>query len=165
MSRLAPWMLAIFLVAVVDADAGEGDAAELCAKADCMHAVVEQIRGRGWLGVQLASARSGGLRVVDVVPGGPAETAGLRQGDLVLAIEGQSIETGDPSTVQPLLEKARPGKLLRLRVRRDRETKTVQVRAGELPAEKLAEAVGNYVLNAIHLCHHAEHQTIRTKAP
>ena len=37
-------------------------------------------------------ARSSGLRVVEVVPGGPAARAGLRPGDLLLTAAGQPVE-------------------------------------------------------------------------
>jgi S1-C subfamily serine protease len=57
---------------------------------------------RGWLGVTLQPimvpealrARAGqhsGRMVVSITPGGPAELAGLRLGDVLLAIDGQSV--------------------------------------------------------------------------
>ena len=36
--------------------------------------------------------RASGLRVVEVVPGGPAARAGLRTGDLLLSAAGQPVE-------------------------------------------------------------------------
>ncbi|MGF1454997.1 MAG: S1C family serine protease [Alphaproteobacteria bacterium] len=35
------------------------------------------------------------VRVVGVVPGGPCETAGIREGDLILAIDGKGVQTVD----------------------------------------------------------------------
>ena len=58
---------------------------------------------RGWLGVQIqamtpelaasmGSKESKGAIVASVVPGGPAAKAGLHQGDVVLAVNGKSVE-------------------------------------------------------------------------
>ena len=58
---------------------------------------------RGWLGVAIADvtpeeAKSGGVDstagalVAEVVPGGPAEAAGIRQGDIILAFDGETLE-------------------------------------------------------------------------
>jgi S1-C subfamily serine protease len=57
---------------------------------------------RGWLGVALqpinvphqmreVARQSSGRMVISITPGGPAEHAGLRLGDVVLAIDGESV--------------------------------------------------------------------------
>ncbi len=78
--------------------------------ANVAKSVVEQLRKngsvlRGWLGVSMQSmtpalARAVGLMdakgvlVNDVTPRSPAEAAGLRQGDVITAFDGRSIESG-----------------------------------------------------------------------
>ncbi|HWV37783.1 MAG TPA: DegQ family serine endoprotease [Vulgatibacter sp.] len=58
---------------------------------------------RGWLGVALQEitpeiaktlklAKTHGALVADVVPGSPAEAAGIQPGDVVIAVDGKSIE-------------------------------------------------------------------------
>jgi S1-C subfamily serine protease len=56
----------------------------------------------------LGMRRPGGAIVIDVVKGGPAEKAGLRPGDVVLAVDGQMIE--HPEALGYRLETAGPGK-------------------------------------------------------
>lgn len=169
MNSRTQWCVAASFAAIASvglATAERDDvSAQMCAAADCMHSVVEDIRARGWLGLRLGSVRPRGLRVLDVAPGGPAEKAGLRPGDLVLAIGGRPVEAGDPVAVQPLLEQARPGKSLSLLIRRDDALRTVQVQAARLPPDKLADSVGHYVLNAIHLCRHPGHQILGKDTP
>ncbi|HUZ75382.1 MAG TPA: Do family serine endopeptidase [Stellaceae bacterium] len=69
--------------------------------------VIDQLRAhgrvsRGWLGVQLQDVtvdlaksfrlpRAEGAVVVDVTPDGPADQAGIRQGDVILAFNGRAI--------------------------------------------------------------------------
>jgi serine protease Do len=100
---------------------------------------------RGWLGVSIqpvtpAIARAMGLDkpagalIGDVTSGSPAEKAGLRRGDVVLAINGESIsETRELSLKVALLA---PGTTARLKVYRDRREIEVPVVLGEQPAER-----------------------------
>ena len=111
----------------------------------------ERSRARGWLGVGLQPvtpdiAESLGLDdtkgalVVDVVEEGPAAAAGLRQGDVVVEFDG---ETVDSSADLPLFVARTPvGKTVSLKVIRDGSTETLSVAIGELEEdeEEVAEA-------------------------
>ena len=68
-----------------------------------------------------------------VFPGSPAATAGLRQGDLILAIDGSRIDT-DHELYTKILPHA-PGDTLSLTVLRDGKTITIQVKLGTLPSQ------------------------------
>jgi S1-C subfamily serine protease len=71
---------------------------------------------RGYLGVAGAAARRG-LRVAHVVPGSPADRAGLRPDDIVVAADGGRISNAQD--LQRLLVVDTIGHPLRLRVLRD----------------------------------------------
>lgn len=131
-----------------------------CAVADCLASVVEMFEKQGWLGLELEWIPSRGLRVARVVEGGPADAAGVRAADAILAIGGQPVDTKRPETVQPLLTKSRPGEVTELRIRRGDDLRTVRVRAAAFPPQRLKEAIGAYVLGAIHLCHHPDEETV-----
>jgi len=75
---------------------------------------------RGWLGVSVEQLeRVGGavLHVQGVSPGGPAERAGLRPGDLITHIDGQPINDVRLTMLEVAL--LRPGERLDLTVQRD----------------------------------------------
>lgn len=98
-----------------------------------------QARGPGsaWLGVtyDLRWIQSGAgctSRVVleGVVPGSPAERAGLRTGDAIVAIDGDSV----PARRLPLLSaRLAPGDAVRLVIERDGSTRTVTAVADRRP--------------------------------
>jgi serine protease Do len=123
---------------------------------DIVMNVVDQIKAtgkaaHGWLGVQIQDVtrelaesfgmkRPQGALVAKVLPGSPAEQAGLQIGDIITEFNGQPIEmSGDLPPlvgVTPIHEKAK------LKIIRHGENKTITFKIGLLPEqdEKLAEA-------------------------
>ena len=83
---------------------------------------------RGWMGVTIQPvteelAKSFGLRqakgalVNDIMKGGPAEKAGIRQGDVITAFNGSEVK--DPSHLQRLVAESAVGKPARVTIFRD----------------------------------------------
>jgi serine protease Do len=82
-----------------------------------------------------------GALIADVTPGGPADKAGLKSGDLVLAANGHEIETSGDLLRQVAL--AHPGDAIHLRVRREGRVQDLDIRSGVRPSEAaLAESQG-----------------------
>jgi serine protease Do len=96
---------------------------------------------RGWLGVSVQSltpdlARSLGINnergvlVGDVMAQGPAEKAGIKRGDVIVAFDGKKI---DQTTTLPGLVAATPiGKRVSVEILRDGKTTTVNVAIAKL---------------------------------
>lgn len=81
---------------------------------------------RGYLGIRCAD--DGGARVTDIVPGSPAEQAGLRAGDVITRVGDRFVPfCGDLAKEIS----ARPGQTVRLSVLRNGETAEVIVTLGE----------------------------------
>lgn len=92
---------------------------------------------RGWLGVTLQPTwmLEGGrcrptVMVTRVVGGAPAERAGVRQGDLLLRVNGQDAVEHGLAWMASQLE---PGDTVRLTVRRDQHDRVFRAVAGERP--------------------------------
>ena len=104
---------------------------------------------RGWLGVliqkvtpeiaeSLGLEESRGALVADVVKGGPAETSGLKVGDVIVAFDGHPV---NESNELPLMVARTPiGKTVTVKVLRDKEQKEVPVTIAELKDEDVASA-------------------------
>jgi serine protease Do len=99
--------------------------------------VIEEVMpsfiGHGIIGVQLEPGSAGnGARVSEVSPGGPAAEAGIRTGDVIVAINGTELK-GAESTAQAvrLLHGVKPDSRVSVRVLRDGKARdfTVTTRA------------------------------------
>ncbi|HEY9672667.1 MAG TPA: HhoA/HhoB/HtrA family serine endopeptidase [Waterburya sp.] len=73
-----------------------------------------------------------GVLVVQVLPSSPAAAAGLRRGDIIIAINGQTVTSA--AQLQRIVENSNVGQVLQMKLQRGNQTDTVSVRTGELPA-------------------------------
>jgi len=87
---------------------------------------------RAYMGVRVATVTGGGVVLASVDPGGPADKAGLKAGDVVVQINGK--DTPDAGTLQSILAALQPGDVAKVTVTRaDGSQQTVDVTLGELP--------------------------------
>lgn len=94
---------------------------------------------RGWIGAQiLPNQGRSGLRIAAVLPGGPADRAGLASGDVIETANGEPVRT-----VQGLLSwitEQAPGREVILNGRRDGETRRWEVEIAERPTDLNGDA-------------------------
>jgi S1-C subfamily serine protease len=86
--------------------------------------------GRAFLGVQVATLVNGGVLVASVQPGGPAAQAGLKQGDLIVAVNGTPVQSTDD--LATALAQIKPGTTIPVKVDRHGNTMMLHVKVGEL---------------------------------
>lgn len=80
-----------------------------------------------------------GVRVMKVAPGSPAETAGIRVGDRILAIEAEEMRTSEEIT--SIVRGMRPGDEISLTILRDEEIRPIVATLGSATAEPVAGAM------------------------
>ena len=108
-----------------------------------------------WLGVRIRdlseqemdeiSARHGmregfGVFIVDVMDGTPAQTAGMKSGDLVVAFEERPVT--ETRVLQRLIAASAPGKDVHLTVLRPDGRRRVDVRLAPMPRTVVGERIG-----------------------
>ncbi|MDS1134633.1 DegQ family serine endoprotease [Nitratireductor indicus] len=105
---------------------------------------------RGWLGVQIQPvskdiAESVGLDeekgalVADAQDGQPAAKAGIKSGDIIVAVEGQTVAS--PRDLARTVAGFAPGNEVDVTVWRDGKTQDIKVKLSEMPApDKMASA-------------------------
>jgi serine protease Do len=100
---------------------------------------------RGYIGATVVTLTPGlakaqglgverGVLVAALAPRGPAERAGLKDGDVVVAVNGERVAASGELT--RAIGKAKPGQLVRLALVRDGRRMTVIVRTGTRPSER-----------------------------
>jgi len=103
---------------------------------------------RGWLGVmiqkvtpQIAESlglpEAKGALVADVVKDGPADKAGLKQGDVIIEYDGKPVN--DSAELPLLVARTAVGKTVTVKVTRDKSTQTFQIQIEELKEEDIAQ--------------------------
>jgi putative serine protease PepD len=90
-----------------------------------------------WLGVETGPASNdptaaNGAAITTVTPGGPADDAGLRAGDVVTQIDGQPV--ADPTDLSTVINSKAPGDHVTLTVQRDGRTVQLDVALRPRPA-------------------------------
>ncbi len=103
---------------------------------------------RGWLGVRIQTvtedlavdlelpAPATGAFVANVIEGGPAEAAGIEQGDVIILFDGKSVP--DTRGLVRMVAETSVGRDVEVIVWRDGQQRSVQVNLGQRDAEILA---------------------------
>ena len=84
---------------------------------------------RPFLGVGLERGRDGGARIDSIVEDSAAERAGLREGDVIVGYDGQTIES--PWDLTRAVLKSEPGERVEIEIERDGARETVSAEIGE----------------------------------
>jgi putative serine protease PepD len=123
---------------IATAGAGSGNVGiGFAVPSDTVREVVPKLKSgqtieRPYLGVSTAAATSGsGAAVASVSAGGPAERAGIRQGDILAAVDGKAIRR--PDDVVTALGARKPGDRIDVRVVRDGAERTLSVTLSSRP--------------------------------
>jgi len=106
---------------------------------------------RGRIGVAIQQVTQGlaqsfgldkprGALVASVEKNGPAGKAGLKSGDVILAVNGQAVDTSNQ--LPPMVANIKPGSKATLQIWRDGGKKDVEVVVGELKGDQIASASG-----------------------
>lgn len=76
--------------------------------------------------------RSSDYGQATVIPGGPADEAGIEEGDVITKVDNEDID--ERTSLASVLSQHQPGDKVRVTVNRDGETKVIEVTLGTMPA-------------------------------
>jgi serine protease Do len=133
--------------AIISGGSGGNQGVGFAIPINMAHNVMDQIveHGkviRGYLGVSIQGVdpdmakafglpRGGGALIGDVTPSSPAAKAGIERGDVVLELDGQTVNSPDELSVR--ISQMAPGSVAHLKVFRNGQAKDMEVTLGEYP--------------------------------
>ncbi len=96
---------------------------------------------QAWLGVFLGDALDGGVQLVAVALGGPAQKADLRPGDVVVRVNGRPVP--DRDALRVVLASLHPGDRVSMEILRDGRAETRSLEAAEKRRPAWAKLAGS----------------------
>jgi S1-C subfamily serine protease len=137
-------ILALVVVFAVPALAGEGGKCEHDAQV-CLNYMAQHLQGRGWAGVDLDESAEA-VTVNKVYEGTPAQKAGIRVGDQLIAVNGVQISEENHEQLQAMMAAMKPGKTFDYTISRSGKERSVKLTLAEMPEEAVHRIVGQHML-------------------
>lgn len=142
-------LIVVVAALVVVAPALAGDSKGKCTYStqECLDSMVKHFQTRGWVGIELESSDGGELTITRVEPDSPAEEAGLREGDQLLAMNGIRFSEENKEAMKAAQAKMTIGAMVTYTVGRNGMNKDVDVTLRQMPESVLAKWIGRHMLD------------------
>ncbi len=103
---------------------------------------------RGWVGVEVQDMtpelaesfslkNTEGALIAGVLKGGPADTGGIRPGDILLAVNGKKVS--DSASLLNLIAELQPGEAAQLTVARKQQSLDLKIKVGRRPIQRVPD--------------------------
>jgi C-terminal processing protease CtpA/Prc len=111
---------------------------------ECLNAMASKMKASGWIGIEYDPEKE--MAITRVVPGSPAEKAGLLAGDQLVALNGVELRPENEEKIMAARKKWAPGQVVRYTIKRGGVERQVEITLGEWPADLLARYIGEHML-------------------
>jgi membrane-associated protease RseP (regulator of RpoE activity) len=132
---------------------------------ECLNTMAQRLKSAGWIGIEYDGEQPGYPKVQKVVPGSPAEKAGLKVGDELISLNGVDIKEGNEEKMKAARGDYTPGHTVRYVVKRKGALKPVDITLGTWPADLLARYIGEHMLEHAEADAQAQAKTAPPKTP
>ncbi len=116
---------------------------------DCLQQMTENVgkgKGKGWVGIELERGDDGSLTITRVVSESPAERAGLRPGDRILALDGVSYAGGDRAALKKAYKAMVPDNTITYTIDRGGQQLDVDILLASLPDRIKAQWIARHLV-------------------
>jgi len=138
------WLIALAALVAISAPAFAGG--EKCSATDASACLSHwsSMKGGPWLGAKYDKAADGTISVKEVVAGSPAEKAGMKSGDILVALNGVSF--ADKDAIKQAKSSIKAGSKVTYTVKRGNAEKKLAVTMEPMPDAVFAQMVGDHVV-------------------
>jgi C-terminal processing protease CtpA/Prc len=134
-------------IALTPADAG--DAPQKCTLPlqVCVDRMSAALKTTGWVGIEFDDSTmcDGGYRILKVVPGSPAEKAGLQPGDILYALNGVRLGKENSAALAAARKEWKPGQSVTYTVKREGVDREITLTLAPMPADVMARWIGEHM--------------------
>ncbi len=117
--------------------------------ANCAKAMQENMKERGWVGINMDYDKEAGVTVIsNVLANSPAERAGFQVGDVLLGLNGVDYTEENQKPLKAEYATFKPGKTATFKVERNGQPIDIKVELEQIPQAILAQWVGQHILEA-----------------
>lgn len=113
----------------------------------CLTRMAAKIRAKGWTGIETEKNADGRYEVVAVEPGSPAEAAGFRTGDVLLAVDRLDLYAADEEELAEVKQRLAVGSEVHYTVATGGQKRELDVTLAEVPARIMAQWIGQHMLD------------------
>jgi len=144
--RLRRLAMTLALAALLPAVAPAGEKCPYSTQ-ECLDYMANKMKDSGWVGVELDNeGMEAGWTVTRVIEGSPAEAAGIRVGDILVAINGIELNKDNKDKLAEAREAWKPGSDVTWTMTRGTSPRDLQITLERMPADVLARFIGQHML-------------------
>lgn len=111
---------------------------------ECLNYMAARLKDSGWIGIEYDPEK--GNEISRVIPGSPAEKAGLVPGDRLVALNGVDINPENKDALAKARKEWTPGQTVHYTVKHDGASRKVDITLAAWPADVLARYIGEHML-------------------
>ena len=114
----------------------------------CLNMMAANMKERGWMGVEWdVDEDHNTVTIQSVVEDSPAQAAGFKAGDLIVAVDGVEYNAENKEAIYKSFGAKKPGNYINFKVERDGAIRKLNVTLGTVPDEVLARMIGGHMLD------------------
>ncbi len=152
------WLILVALVMLAILPVFAGDHGKCTyGTQECLDHMAASMKSSGWVGVELETDNPEGYAVTKVIPGSPAEAAGIEAGDILVALNGVAFKKENDEALTKARKEWKPGQVVSYTVKRNGGERQVSVTLASWPADMIARSIG------LHMLEHANSDSAPTK--
>jgi predicted metalloprotease with PDZ domain len=142
-------VFSVVMIMVMAVPATAGDAHKCTASTqDCLNYMAKNLNNRGWVGIEMDDKGGVGMMVITkVIDGSPAQKAGFKVGDSLIAVNGVSFSEDNEKQLKDIQYSMTPGADFTYTVSRKGSKVDLDVELGTLPDDVKAQWVGNHMMD------------------
>jgi predicted metalloprotease with PDZ domain len=144
--RIALWTLVFAVALALPLSAGEGHKKCEGDAVACLNKLVAKYQDHGWVGIELDQNKDGSMTVLEVIDGSPAQAAGLKSGDVLLAMNGVKFADNNKVKLKAAKKGMKIGSTIEYTVSRHGKTKDVAITLAPLPKDVMYAWIGQHMM-------------------